>query len=401
MSKSYKDYYLEGQAQLQTGFEEQKKKRLESDAVLKAQNAGNIDKAAAVAAGKYQQSIDALPGKSQALYDQNAVNEAISRKQIEERLSNMGHRQSGLTGSMQTALTVQRGNADGQVRRQEQAQLLALENAIDDIYAKAETEKATYATAVDEATKTWEDGLLAQMNQNASSYASAAVAADKEAAAKVEAAKIEAAENEAKYSMTAMEQAAKLADLLYEGGSYKTTDEALYEAMKIYGLVDSETATGTGTDATAQVTAFVDTAIEYLDKFDFKISGWDAYWGNRENDGRKVGEAINRQLSGDATFARYSGEDKGNLLAIAVAKAVAEQWPTAGEVNDNQYRIEEACKTLGLGTEYAVFAKQIFAALNPLAGNQMAAISTGTGTATTTGTESSATKSTMHPKFLR
>lgn len=70
----------------------------------------SLDKSAAKVAEQYR-----------SLYDANEVQERINRRQVQESMANMGLTDSGLNRTQQTAIALQRGNADASVRSQEQA----------------------------------------------------------------------------------------------------------------------------------------------------------------------------------------------------------------------------------------------------------------------------------------
>lgn len=96
----------------------------------------------------YQKKIDRLPQEYGSLYDANAVQEAVGRRQLEERMANMGITDSGLNRTQQTALTVQRGNADAAVRAQQQKAADELTQALNEVLANAAAQKQTQAANI-------------------------------------------------------------------------------------------------------------------------------------------------------------------------------------------------------------------------------------------------------------
>ena len=74
----------------------------------------------------YEQDIAKVPQQYAAGFNANAVQERINAKNVAERMANMGMTDSGLNRTQQTALTLQRGNADARLREQQQ-------NAIDEL----------------------------------------------------------------------------------------------------------------------------------------------------------------------------------------------------------------------------------------------------------------------------
>lgn len=158
------------------------KKKKEADAAQKAQIGATLDTAADATAGVYRQEIEGAPLESRALYDQNAMREAVDRKKIEESLANMGMTDSGISSSMQTALAVQKSRADSQVRAAEQQRIRAAESEIDRIYANMELEKASQNMAIDKATADWESNARVNAQTNAQTTATAIYEANQKAA---------------------------------------------------------------------------------------------------------------------------------------------------------------------------------------------------------------------------
>ncbi len=179
--KTKKEYIDEYLAEAQPGHEEIVKKKKETDTALKNQANAALDASADAAAGVYRQQIEQAPLDSRIQYDKNAMQEAVDRKKIAESLANMGMTDSGLSGSMNTALTIQKSRADNSVRAAERQRIRAAESAIDQIYANAEAEKAKQGIAIDQATANWETQAYADMHNAALTAGATAYAADAEA----------------------------------------------------------------------------------------------------------------------------------------------------------------------------------------------------------------------------
>lgn len=173
--KKYTEEYL---AAAQPELEEAVRKRKEADEKLKAQIDASIDAAAASSSAVYEREIEQAPLDSRAQYDANAMREAITRKQIEESLANMGMTDSGLSSSMHTALAVQRSRADNDVRVSEQRRIQAAQSAIDEIMASAATRKGENAIEIDRATSEWEQNAALEMQNSAMTAGASAYAAD-------------------------------------------------------------------------------------------------------------------------------------------------------------------------------------------------------------------------------
>lgn len=199
---SYDTHYNNTKKKLKESFAEEEKKRLADDEALKQQVNATIDKSAAAQTGVYQQEIENAPLESRALYDKNALEEAVNRKKIQESLANMGMTDSGLSSSMQTALTVQKSRADNSVRVAEQQRISAAKSAIDQILANAEAQKASEAISIDTARAEWgrnqRQNIEAQAVQSATSMYNAEV----EAATKASEQALEYQNNRAKMAQS-------------------------------------------------------------------------------------------------------------------------------------------------------------------------------------------------------
>ncbi len=178
---NYDKYYDEELKEKKKATDEAVAKRKEDDAALKGQINATYDAAAESAAGVYREEMAKAPLDSRALYDQNAMREAIDRKKIQETLANMGMTDSGLSSSMHTALTVQKSRADNQVRADEKARIRAAESEIDRIFANNEIQKSQKGIEIDQATTEWERNQRANDQALASQNATARVNADVEA----------------------------------------------------------------------------------------------------------------------------------------------------------------------------------------------------------------------------
>lgn len=177
------DTYLEEQLKKEKKKAEEDNAAYEADnEALKKQTFATLEQSADAAAGVYRQGIEDAPLESRALYDQNAMREAVDRKKIQESLANMGMTDSGLSSSMQTALAVQKGRADNQVRADEQARIREMESAIDQIYANMELEKASQGLAIDQDTAAYKRNRLQAADTQATQTATAIYEANQKAA---------------------------------------------------------------------------------------------------------------------------------------------------------------------------------------------------------------------------
>ena len=172
LQKTVQDYYNEQYLPGKASLDQQHKTWQETDANTLQQINESIDRAAKTATGQYQQRIDAAPLESRAQYDQNAVADAVAKKQVQARLASMGVTDSGLNSSMQTAMAIQKQKADAGVRATEAAKIQEAQNQIDKILSDAAISKSEQKTQMERATADRYANAL--MDLEASSRANAA-----------------------------------------------------------------------------------------------------------------------------------------------------------------------------------------------------------------------------------
>ncbi len=139
-----------------------------------------IDSAAQNTTAQYQKTIDEAPKKFAGQYDDNYIDELVARKNLENTMADMGLTDSGLNRSQQTAISVMRGNADSQTRAQQQNYVTAAQQAIDQVLAQAEQDKASYANEVNASTDDYLAQLWASLMQNAQANATSRFNAQEE-----------------------------------------------------------------------------------------------------------------------------------------------------------------------------------------------------------------------------
>ena len=180
------------------------------NAALKEQINASLDASAESQAEVYRQEIEQAPLDSRALYDQNAMREAVDRKKIEESLANMGMTDSGLTSSMQTALAVQKSRADSSVRAAERQRIRAAESTIDQIYANKELQKAQKGIEIDQDTAAYARTRRESANALATQTATSLHNAEVEAATAQYEASLAAEQEWMKQQLSGQQDTAKL-----------------------------------------------------------------------------------------------------------------------------------------------------------------------------------------------
>lgn len=201
----FQSYYDKGKAQL----DEQYSRRRQQDDQTLAALGDAIDRGAQTAGEQYRQRIDDAPTQLREQLDLNDLDERVQRRQLAENMANAGLTDSGLNRTQQTALSLQRGNADAASRRSSEEYVRAAQNAIDQILADAAQQKAQQEVNTRSTTDTWYQNALDSLAGSARSAASQDYHAEQQAAADIAKAKL--AEETARYK-AAMEAAAKQSD---------------------------------------------------------------------------------------------------------------------------------------------------------------------------------------------
>ena len=104
-----------------------------------------IDLSTQHATGQINDEIQALPQQYQSMYDANAVRQIVNERKVAERMANLGLTDSGLNRTQQTALAVQRTNADAALDSQKNNAILSFKKQINDIIANGEVSKQQLA----------------------------------------------------------------------------------------------------------------------------------------------------------------------------------------------------------------------------------------------------------------
>lgn len=244
MARSYEEIRSAAYQQAADAVERQYGVRKKTDEEQLGQINAAIDREAGAATESYQNRINGAADEFQSLYDRNALQEMISRRQVEESMANMGLTDSGLNRTQQTAIALQRGNADAATSKQQRDYVTKAQEAIDTIRASAASQKAQQAATTRKATDDWYVNAMAGAEQSSAQSAAAQYQAEQEYAAQIEAAQIEAAAKERAARIEAQQKAIsdnsaarnKYAQALITSG--ETEDRAWASAYARYGADD-------------------------------------------------------------------------------------------------------------------------------------------------------------------
>lgn len=207
MAKSVQNYIDELYSQGKTEADRLKEQRTQADDKLIQQTNAAIDKAAAASAKPYQTQLDELPALYGKLYDANAVQELVNRRQVQETMANMGLTDSGLNRTQQTAIALQRGNADAQVRLSQQQKTQELQDRIDQLLGNSAAQKIQQEADIRSATEKWYSSTLENLRSSAAQQGTSAYNAQMQAQAAEAKAREQAAAQAAAQANLALAQA--------------------------------------------------------------------------------------------------------------------------------------------------------------------------------------------------
>lgn len=167
MAKSIQEYVDSLYNQGLNNANNLKEQRTRADEAFIKQVQDAIDKSTASAAKPYQTQIEQLPSQYQKLVDTNAVQELVNRRQVQETMANMGLTDSGLNRTQQTAIAIQRGNADAAARLEQQQKTQELQDKIAQLMESGAAQKQQQEAAIRNDSANWYNNLLGNMYNNA------------------------------------------------------------------------------------------------------------------------------------------------------------------------------------------------------------------------------------------
>ena len=190
-----------------------------------------IDAAARPVIEGMENSRGDVANQYKSAYDANAVQELVNRRQVQETMANMGLTDSGLNRTQQTAIALQRGNADASTRMQEQAALDKITQSINEYLAQIASQKQQNSANILGQTNSSISSLEQSLYQNALNNAAAQYQAQLEAEAARAKAEAEAKAAEAQQEWERIQavmahnlEVDKLRAQYGEGGAYYAID---------------------------------------------------------------------------------------------------------------------------------------------------------------------------------
>lgn len=302
-----------------------------------------IDSSAAVLKNQYQDRIDEVPKKFAGDFDGHLIDELVARKNLENTMADLGMTDSGLNRSQQAAISVMRGNADAETRRQQRDYITAAEQAIDQVLAQAETDKATYANSVNAQKRDQLDQLRTTVDQNAATNAVNLYNAQEESLDNQYAAQLDAENKLIEQNNKLTSQIITYAQKRVQDDPSMTMDRALLEGKILYGVATEEDELGyegrqlgysggaldayvkagggeKGDEAAYNVSATQAAELVSYKKLKIARIGWES----AEKLGEKVFDEVNEKLAEDQNYAKLGEVAQSFTASYAIAKCVAE-----------------------------------------------------------------------------
>lgn len=206
MGSYYDDHYNKNLKKTQDEIKKQQAQNTATSNAYVADLNAIVDKNISNSVNKVQGEIDKLPTQYQSSFDANAIQQLINERQVAERMANMGMTNSGLNRTQQTAINIQRSNADAALRTQINSATNSLKQQIADLYASGESQKAENSAKARYELEQKNQAVYENMMNNLYSSSSAYEKAMIEADAKAEEARIKAAQEKQKqYTKWALE----------------------------------------------------------------------------------------------------------------------------------------------------------------------------------------------------
>ncbi len=217
MAKTYDEYEVDQMAKAQKQKEDYAAQRkAQADEAVKTSDSLH-DTAISNAEKDADAAVKSTESGYRDVFDANAVNELVARRNVEEAMANMGLTDSGLNATHQTAISLQRGRADSKATQQKQA-------AVDAIIRELEKMRETYNAEKTAAAA----NIYAQADADILNFKSSA-----DAAARQNAASLYAADQEAEAARYAAEQEAETARIKAQQEAAIKQAQMLLDAEKI------------------------------------------------------------------------------------------------------------------------------------------------------------------------
>lgn len=312
MARSIQEYVDELYGKSQGTVNQMHEQRKQSDQQLIDSVNAAIDRTTAASTKPYQTQIEQLPAAYQKQFDANAVQELVGRRKVEEAMANMGLTDSGLNRTQQTALSVQRGNADAAARLEQQKKTQELQDVIAQLIAGGESQKQQQEAGVRSNTANWFNDALASsyntaMQQGTSLYSAEL---DRQNALDVATKQKEAAQIAADAKATQQDFENKLEKIkVLLGDSYTPETAAAY--MQDLGLLPPSAYAANGATS-SKIQSVQKTAYPQQAPVAFAASLKRKLMSNETNDYEAINQIV-RRYPGDPELQAQLAEDLGIL----------------------------------------------------------------------------------------
>ena len=185
-TKTWDDYYREEKAKNDAAVRAERDQRQKRDEESIRSFDGAVDRQTDEAVRGYRQDMAEDAAKRRDQLDTNALEEALTRRQIRDRMADLGLSHSGLAEAQGNAAGAARSSADRTVAEGRQAAQQRLQSAIDRVVSEAAEKKAKNSLSVRQNTEKWAADRASKAQTQAKTYADKAYAAEQRRLADVQ-----------------------------------------------------------------------------------------------------------------------------------------------------------------------------------------------------------------------
>ena len=185
-TKTWDDYYREEKAKNDAAVRAERDQRQKTDEESIRSFDGAVDRQTDEAVRGYRQDMAEDAAERRDQLDTNALEEALTRRQIRDRMADLGLSHSGLAEAQGKAAGAARSSADRTVAEGRQAAQQRLQSAIDRVVSEAAEKKAKNSLSVRQSTEKWAAERSGKAQTQAKTYADKAYAAEQRRLADVQ-----------------------------------------------------------------------------------------------------------------------------------------------------------------------------------------------------------------------
>lgn len=218
-TKTWDDYYREEKAKNDAAVRAEREQRQKRDEESIRSFDSAVDRQTDETVRGYRRDMAEDAAERRDLLDTNALAEALTRRQIRDRMADLGLSHSGLAEAQGKAAGAARSSADRTVAEGRLAAQERLQSAIDRVVSEAAEKKAKNSLSMRQSTEKWAAERMGKAQTQAKTYADKAYAAEQRRLADVQKALLQQqkkAQQTAQSKTTAVEKQQKSAETAFK-----------------------------------------------------------------------------------------------------------------------------------------------------------------------------------------